>query len=75
MLNGEAGIGKTSLAAAFAEDVHRDGAVVLYGRCDEDPLVSYQPFVEALRHLDPHPAPSRGRVEPGGRRSCVSSPS
>ena len=24
---------------------------MLYGRCDEDALVSYQPFVEALRHL------------------------
>jgi Protein kinase domain/AAA ATPase domain len=51
LLTGEAGIGKTSLAAAFAHDVQHGGAVVLYGRCDEDPLVSYQPFVEALRHL------------------------
>ena len=51
LATGDAGMGKTSLAAAFAEVVHRDGAMVLYGRCDEDPLVSYQPFVEALRHL------------------------
>ncbi len=51
VITGNAGIGKTSLAAAFAGDAHRDGATVLYGRCDEDALVSYQPFVEALRHL------------------------
>lgn len=51
VLTGDAGMGKTSLAAAFAEELHRGGVAVLYGRCDEDPLVSYQPFVEALRHL------------------------
>jgi eukaryotic-like serine/threonine-protein kinase len=51
LMTGDAGIGKTSLAAAFAGDVQQQGAAVLYGRCDEDPLVSYQPFVEALRHL------------------------
>jgi hypothetical protein len=51
LLTGEPGIGKTSLASAFASTVHADGAMVLYGRCDEDPLVSYQPFVEALRQL------------------------
>ncbi len=48
---GEPGIGKTRLAAAFAQEIHEAGAMVLYGRCDEDALVSYQPFVEALRHL------------------------
>ena len=51
VITGEAGIGKTSLATAFAHRVYDEGAVVLYGRCDEDPLVSYQPFVEALRQL------------------------
>ena len=51
LLTGEPGIGKTRLASAFASGVHDAGAVVLYGRCDEDPLVSYQPFVEALRQL------------------------
>ncbi|MGB8875277.1 MAG: protein kinase [Solirubrobacteraceae bacterium] len=54
LITGEAGIGKTSLAAAFAQSVHAEAAVVLYGRCDEDPLVSYQPFVGALRHLITH---------------------
>jgi Protein kinase domain/AAA ATPase domain len=51
LVSGEPGIGKTSLAAAFAQEAHDAGTITLYGRCDEDPLVSYQPFVEALRHL------------------------
>jgi len=49
VLGGEAGIGKTRLAAEFAGAVHREGALVLYGRCDEGLAVPYQPFVEALR--------------------------
>src|SRR4029079_15269507 len=49
LVSGEAGIGKTRLAEAFAEEAHRDGALVLFGRCDEEPLGSYQPFVAALR--------------------------
>jgi DNA-binding SARP family transcriptional activator len=49
---GEAGIGKTRLAAELAGSVHADGALVLYGRCDEGLAVPYQPFVEALgRHV------------------------
>ena len=50
LLVGEAGVGKTRLAAQFAAEVHGAGAAVLYGRCDEEPLRSYQPFIEALRH-------------------------
>src|SRR5207248_5612416 len=48
LLSGEPGIGKTTLAAALARQAHSDGATVLYGRCDEDFGVPYQPFVEAL---------------------------
>ena len=48
---GEPGIGKTSLAAAFASEAHESGAVVLYGRCDEEALVPYQPFVDQISHL------------------------
>ncbi len=54
LLVGEAGVGKTRLAAQFAEEVHADGAAVLYGRADEDALLPHQPFVEALRHLLAH---------------------
>ncbi|MEA2221877.1 MAG: hypothetical protein QOH83_253, partial [Solirubrobacteraceae bacterium] len=50
LLVGEAGVGKTRLAAQFAAEVHGGGAAVLYGRCEEEPLRSYQPFIEALRH-------------------------
>jgi tetratricopeptide (TPR) repeat protein len=51
LLVGEPGIGKTRLAAQFAREVHEAGAIVLYGRADEDALLPHQPFVEALRPL------------------------
>ena len=50
-LAGEPGIGKTRLSCELAVDAHADGAVVLYGRCDEELSVPYQPWVEALSHL------------------------
>ena len=46
---GEPGMGKSRLCSEFAREVHADGATVLYGRCDEESLAPYQPFVEALR--------------------------
>ncbi|MDX6682960.1 MAG: hypothetical protein QOG94_2999 [Solirubrobacteraceae bacterium] len=46
---GEPGIGKTRLAAQFVQRACADGAIALYGRCDEEGLLSQQPFVEALR--------------------------
>jgi len=48
---GEPGIGKTRLTAEFARRVAAEGAVVLFGRCDEDVLSPFQPFVEAVRDL------------------------
>jgi DNA-binding SARP family transcriptional activator/tetratricopeptide (TPR) repeat protein len=50
LLAGEAGIGKTSLAAELARRSHQDGAVVLAGRAPEEGLAPYQPFLEALSH-------------------------
>ncbi|MEA2492351.1 MAG: hypothetical protein QOJ29_262, partial [Thermoleophilaceae bacterium] len=50
LMYGEPGIGKTRLTAEFARRAHDDGAIVLYGRCDEEALLAQQPFVEALRH-------------------------
>ena len=50
-LAGEPGAGKTSLATSMACEAAADGAVVLYGRAEPEALVSYQPFVEALRHV------------------------
>jgi DNA-binding SARP family transcriptional activator/tetratricopeptide (TPR) repeat protein len=49
LLTGEAGIGKTRIAANFGQQLHAAGANVLLGRCDEDAIVPYQPFVEAIR--------------------------
>jgi DNA-binding SARP family transcriptional activator len=48
LVSGEAGIGKTALLATFAHEVATAGAVVLYGRSDEEALIPYQPFLEAL---------------------------
>ncbi|HEV7458948.1 MAG TPA: AAA family ATPase [Solirubrobacteraceae bacterium] len=48
---GEPGIGKTRLAADLAHEARRGGATVLYGRCDDDAGVPYQPWREALGHL------------------------
>ena len=46
---GEPGIGKTRLVCEFVGRADADGALVLFGRCDEETLVAYQPFIEALR--------------------------
>ncbi len=51
LITGEAGIGKTELCAAVARTVNVAGGIVLYGRCDEDLGVPYQPWIEALTHL------------------------
>lgn len=53
-LSGEPGAGKTRLAAEMAGRVHRDGAIVVAGRCDEDLAAPYQPFVEAFDHFVEH---------------------
>jgi class 3 adenylate cyclase len=51
LISGEAGVGKTRLATHLALEAHEQGATVLYGRCDEDLGVPYQPWAQALRHL------------------------
>ena len=51
LVGGEAGIGKTTLVSRFAESAYKRGGVVLYGRCDEDLGVPYQPWIEALSAL------------------------
>jgi len=50
LLAGEPGIGKTRLAGEAARAAHEGGGIVLFGRCDEDLGVPFQPFVEALGH-------------------------
>jgi class 3 adenylate cyclase len=51
LLSGEPGIGKTTLAARVAERASKAGVSVLYGRCDEDLFVPYQPWAEVLGRL------------------------
>jgi DNA-binding CsgD family transcriptional regulator/tetratricopeptide (TPR) repeat protein len=51
LVGGEAGAGKTRLAAEFARRCHDAGAIVLLGTCDEELALPFQPWVHALDHL------------------------
>lgn len=53
-LAGEPGVGKTRTVAEVARAAFAQGALVLYGHCDEDVAVPYQPFVEALDWYTTH---------------------
>ena len=72
---GEPGIGKTRLASEFAREAHADGTV-LYAGCQEEALVSYQPFVEALRHYARSTELDWAQVAlgPGARRARAPDP-
>jgi hypothetical protein len=48
VLAGEAGIGKSRLAAEFAAEVDQSGGRVLLGTCVEDAESPFQPFVQAI---------------------------
>jgi DNA-binding SARP family transcriptional activator/tetratricopeptide (TPR) repeat protein len=48
LVDGEPGIGKTRLVAELARSLESNGVLVLWGRCDEDPIAPFQPFAEAL---------------------------
>jgi hypothetical protein len=48
LLSGEGGIGKTTVAAELALRLHAEGALVLYGRWDQQALAPYQAVREAL---------------------------
>jgi hypothetical protein len=54
LVGGEAGIGKTALVGHLAAQSHDEGALIIYGRCDEDLGVPYQPWIEALSSLVGH---------------------
>ena len=49
LLAGDAGIGKTRLSAELARRARDDGAIVMYGRFDEEAIAPYQPVVEMVR--------------------------
>ena len=64
-VDGEAGVGKTRLAAHFAAAAHATGAVVLWGRATTGPAVPYEPIVTALTTV-------LHTVSPDARRRIVS---
>ena len=68
VIAGEPGIGKTRLASELARAAHQEGAAVLLGRCHEEVLISYQPFVEAFARYVAAVSPEvlRGQVGPHG---------
>lgn len=66
LVSGEPGIGKTRLAGEFARGLHAEGVTVLYGRCDEEAVIRYQPFAEALGHYAAHCPPDTLRRQLAG---------
>jgi len=54
LLAGEPGIGKTRLSSELAAEAYGRGSLALYGRCDEELSLPYQPWVEALGYLFEH---------------------
>ncbi|HEX3667653.1 MAG TPA: AAA family ATPase [Acidimicrobiia bacterium] len=71
LLSGEPGVGKTRLAAELARRAHAEGAAILFGRCDDDLAVPYQPFVEALRAYVNACAPADLEVQVGSHGGDV----
>ena len=49
LVAGEPGIGKTRLVKDVCQLAHTHGGTVLWGGCEEELSVPYQPFVEAIR--------------------------
>ncbi|MBA3764505.1 MAG: AAA family ATPase, partial [Actinobacteria bacterium] len=48
LISGEPGIGKSTFAAHAANAAWGEGATVLFGRCDEESGVPFQPWVESI---------------------------
>jgi DNA-binding CsgD family transcriptional regulator/tetratricopeptide (TPR) repeat protein len=72
LLNGEAGIGKTRLAAEFARGAGSTGARVLEGRAyQESGAPPYWPWAQALRPYIESARPRELETDLGGSRSLV----
>jgi class 3 adenylate cyclase/tetratricopeptide (TPR) repeat protein len=65
LVSGEPGIGKTRLVTEVVRTAHDRGAIVLWGRCDEELDAPYAPFAEALRAYVAARPPDRMRAELG----------
>jgi class 3 adenylate cyclase len=54
LVAGEPGVGKTRLVKELAAEVHRAGAIVLLGRCDDAVRAPLRPVAEVVRHALQH---------------------
>ena len=71
VVRGEAGIGKSRLAAAVAVEVHHRGGRVALGCCTDGPQRPYEPFT-AIVALDRHiPSSASDVIDPDGERAAV----
>jgi DNA-binding CsgD family transcriptional regulator len=76
LIGGEAGIGKTALAAAFCADAGARGVAVLTGHCyDLAETPPYGPFIDLFLHLPsvPHPPPLPAAFAERGTVGAVTS--
>ncbi|HWW53946.1 MAG TPA: BTAD domain-containing putative transcriptional regulator, partial [Acidimicrobiales bacterium] len=67
LVAGEPGIGKTTLAVHLAHVAWQAGAVVLFGRCDEESIVPFQPFVESVSQYVDSTPPDHLRAQLGAQ--------
>ena len=65
LVSGEPGIGKTRLVSELVRHAHDLGTSVLWGRCDEELGIPFEPFAEALRHYTACVPADRLRAELG----------
>ena len=66
LIEGDAGIGKTTLAREAAARAAAKGATVVYGRSSEEGIVPYEPWVEIAAHTVAHASPRMlGRFRDG----------
>jgi DNA-binding SARP family transcriptional activator len=49
LISGDPGAGKTRLMFELGRVASSEGVAVLFGRCQQEPLAPYDPFVQALR--------------------------
>jgi DNA-binding SARP family transcriptional activator len=66
-VSGEAGIGKTRLAAEFAAELCDQGAVALYGAAERKGLLAHGPFADAIHHYVDAATPAELRERVGSR--------
>jgi class 3 adenylate cyclase/tetratricopeptide (TPR) repeat protein len=62
---GEAGIGKSRFVSEFVRRIHHEGAMALFGHCDEDGFIPYQPLADAMGHYVASCTPLELRVRLG----------